>query len=229
MTDPRVLLVTKGLDLGGIERVVDRSRTRPRRRGRRRRGRLVNSDRDRLAGAIEAAGVTVHRLDGTDMIGLGAARLAGCTSQPSAPMTSSTSTARCRRRWFGCPPATAELSPRRTRHGDRCGPLTRLAWRATARLDAATIAVSATVAESLPSSVRRRAVVLPHGIDPARIDTALHAAGRNGGGRPSGARDGIVTVVTVASHRDAKNYPNLLRGVRVARRRWCSRPTGHRR
>jgi glycosyltransferase involved in cell wall biosynthesis len=87
-------------------------------------------------------------------------------------------------------------------------PASRAAWRATVRLDDTTVAVSAAVAESLPA--RRDVIVLPHGVDPARIAAAIHdACGVN---HPDG-----VVAVTVASHRDVKNYPNLLRAVRVAR------------
>ena len=93
---------------------------------------------------------------------------------------------------------------------------TRLAWRLTARLDSATLAVSAAVAASMPARIGQRAIVVPHGIDPARIDAALVAARCLEESMAAQSSDGTVTVVSVASHRDAKNYPNLLRGVRAA-------------
>lgn len=51
-------------------------------------------------------------------------------------------------------------------------------------------------------------IVLPHGIDPLAIAAAAEA--RTSRSSP------FVTAITVASHRDPKNYPNLLRGVRAA-------------
>jgi glycosyltransferase involved in cell wall biosynthesis len=88
---------------------------------------------------------------------------------------------------------------------------TRLAWRATAGRDAATLAVSSVVAGSLPRRSAERAEVVPHGIDPAalptpsRIEHEVHGPNR-----------ATVTAVTVASHRHAKDYPTLLRALRIA-------------
>ncbi len=212
----RVLLVTKGLDLGGIERVVTDLAVGLAGAGVDVEVALVNSARDRLAPVIENAGIAVHRLDGSDLIGFGAARrLARLVADPSydivhvhGPLPS----ALVRLLTRGRRTVTTSHTPR----GSLRRP-TRLVWSATARLDAVTIAVSAAVAASLPPAIGRRAVVLPHGIDPARIDAARCAAGRTGHARPGDGGDATVTVVAVASHRDAKNYPNLLRGVRIAR------------
>jgi glycosyltransferase involved in cell wall biosynthesis len=208
-----LLLVTKGLDLGGIERVVVDLAT----------GltdldvavdvAVVNADRDRLIRSLVEAGVTVHRLDGSDLIGVGAAlrlvrlvrsgafdvvhvhgplpatvvRLAAVGTEARVVTTSHTP-------W---------TSLRRT---------TRLLWRVTARLDAAAVAVSSAVAASLPASTQQRTAAIPHGVDPNRIAAARAAVDRSANRSP----DGTVTAVTVASHRDVKNYPNLLRAVRHA-------------
>ncbi len=212
----RVLLVTKGLDLGGIERVVTDLALGLASEGVNVEVALVNSARDRLAHVIEAAGITVHRLDGSDTIGIAATRrLVGLASDPTydivhvhGPLPS----ALVRLATRGKRTVTTSHTPWRSLRSP-----TRLAWRATARLDAATIAVSSAVAESLPHHIARRVVVLPHGIDPARIDAALLAAGRQGKVRSCQAVGEDVIVMTVASHRDAKNYPNLLRGVQRAR------------
>ncbi len=65
----------------------------------------------------------------------------------------------------------------------------------------------------------RRALVIPHGIDPERA-AAASAAGRGAGAANAASSgddaDASVTVVAVASHRDVKNYPNLLQATRFA-------------
>jgi glycosyltransferase involved in cell wall biosynthesis len=267
----RVLLVTKGLDLGGIERVVVDLATGLATRGVGVEVAVVTSRRDRLAPAIESAGITLHRLDGSDRIGFRAARrLARLVRDPSydvvhvhGPLPSVVARLAARTGSAGGRVVTTSHTP-----WTSLRPSTRLAWRATSGLDAATIAVSAAVAASLPARAGRRAVVIPHGIDPDVIEAALAAARRSdpqapdtapaigvfperpggaqspGGAqtpdhardvgvfpaRPGGAESpggaqtpapeegtpGVVTVVAVASHRDAKNYPNLLRAVRMA-------------
>ena len=68
--DMRVLLVTKGLDLGGIERMVVDLALGLTAQGVDVEVAVVNSRRDRLAPALDAAGITLHRLDGTDTIGI---------------------------------------------------------------------------------------------------------------------------------------------------------------
>ena len=214
----RVLLVTKGLDLGGIERVVTDLATGLHGDGIDVEVALVNSNRDRLVPTIEAAGVTVHRLDGTDTIGVGAGRRlarlvrAGSYDVVHVHGPLPAIVARIAAAAPGARGATRVVTTSHTPwHSLHLA--TRTAWRATAGLDAATIAVSAAVAASLPARVASNAVVIPHGIDPARIAAARHAA--NCAQFSTGPGD-VVRVVAVASHRDAKNYPNLLRGVRAA-------------
>jgi glycosyltransferase involved in cell wall biosynthesis len=210
----RVLLVTKGLDLGGIERVVTDLAIELRVAGVDVEVALVNSARDRLAATVERAGVPIHRLDGTDLIGFGAAcRLARLVRSGRhdivhvhGPLPSVVAR-------IAALPTTRRPRVVTTSHTPwpSLRLLTRLAWSATARADSAVVAVSAEVAASLPAASRRRAIVIPHGIDPDRIARALCAAA-------VGTRDSSVptNVISVASHRDAKNYPNLLHGVKIA-------------
>lgn len=61
---PPVLLVTKGLDIGGVERIVTDLAVGLGGREVDVAVALINPDRDRLAPIIEAGGITVHRLAG---------------------------------------------------------------------------------------------------------------------------------------------------------------------
>jgi glycosyltransferase involved in cell wall biosynthesis len=209
----RVLLVTKGLDLGGIERIVADLATGLHDVGVDVEVALVNSRRDRLAPTIERAGVTVHRLAGSDAIGVDAARRIVRLVRHGhfdvvhvhGPLPSALV------RLAAAASVRVVTTSHAPWHSLRTG--TRVAWRLTARLDAATIAVSAVVAASLPRGASRRAVVIPHGIDPERISAASAEAEERRAGRED---PHVVTVVAVASHRDVKNYPNLLRAFRVA-------------
>ncbi len=227
----RVLLVTKGLDLGGIERVVTDLATGLHSDGVDVEVALVNTDRSRLVPVIEAAGVTVHRLDGTDTIGVNAARRlarlvrAGSYDVVHVHGPLPAIVARIAAAAPGARGAARVVTTSHTPwHSLRLA--TRTAWRATAGLDAASIAVSAAVAASLPARVGRDAVVIPHGISPARIADARHGANCDD---VSERRTGVVRVVAVASHRDAKNYPNLLRGVRAALDTRCAHSARHHR
>ena len=205
----RVLLVTKGLDLGGIERVVVDLATGLRARGVDVEVAVVNPRRDRLAPALEAAGVPLHRLEGSDVVGPRAARRLAALIEDSrydivhvhGPLPAVVARVVTR----GDRLVTTSHTPSGSLRA-----LTRAAWRLTDRLDAASIAVSAAVAASLPARARRRVIVIPHGIDPDRIATARDAVAE----RPRTGDE--VTVIAVASHRDAKNYPNLLHGLRAA-------------
>jgi glycosyltransferase involved in cell wall biosynthesis len=209
----RLLLVAKGLDLGGIERVVVDLAAGLTDRGVAVDVAVVNADRDRLVPPLVEAGVTVHRLDGSDLIGVGGAvrlvRLVRSGAFDVVHVHGPLPAAVVRLAAIG-----AEVRVVSTSHTPWTSlrRITRLCWRVTARLDAAAIAVSSAVAASLPASTRRRATVIPHGVDPNRI-----AVARTTVDRPANrSSDGTVTAVTVASHRDVKNYPNLLRAVRHA-------------
>lgn len=210
MNPPSVLLVTKGLDIGGIERVVVDLAGAVAERDVPVEVAVVNGDRDGLAGVLAATGVPLRSLGGTDHIGLGAARrLAALVRDRSFDVV----------HVHGPLPAVLARLVRRggivtTAHTPWQGmraPV-RAAWRATASADAALVAVSAAVAASFPRSLAARARVIPHGIDPAAVSAALAAAETAG---PAGAV-GPTVALAVASHRDVKNYPNLLQAVRVA-------------
>lgn len=207
---PRVLLVTKGLDIGGVERVVVDLAVGLAGAGSSVEVAVVNDRRDGLLRSLGGSGVVVHGLGGTDRIGASAARrladLAGDRRfdvvHTHGPLPAIVVRAAPRRRPVVTSSHTLWSALR---------PPVRLAWRATAGRDAASVAVSAAVAASLPPSIAARTRVIPHGVDPEAIQAARDAAGD----RPE--RPEVVTVVAVASHRDVKNYPNLLRAVRVAR------------
>lgn len=207
----RLLLVVKGLDLGGIERiVVDLAR------GLRGRGvdvevAVVNDARDQMVGLLEEAGVVVHRLGGSDRVGVRAAiRLGRLLARGRfgvvhvhGPLPAVV--VRC---LAGRTPVVT------TSHTLWSGlrPETRVAWRATSRRDRATLAVSAAVAQSLPRRIAARVTVLPHGIDASAVSHVVPAGPDHPG------RSDSVTAICVASHRDVKNYPNLLRAFAEAAR-----------
>jgi len=206
---PRVLLVAKGLDIGGIERIVVDLAVGLARRGAAPEVAVVNDRRDGLMGLLEDERVVVHRLGGTDRIGLvGTGHLARLAAARRFDVV----------HVHGPLPAVVvRMTPRHrpvitTSHtiwGGLRAPA-RIGWRLTASRDAATVAVSAAVAASLPRPVAARTRVIPHGVDPDAI-TAARAEADDGPTHPE-----VVTAVAVASHRDVKNYPNLLRAIRVA-------------
>ena len=210
MTPPRVLLVSKGLDLGGLERIVIDLALGLTAAGAAVEVAVVNDRRDALIATLETAGVTVHRLGGTDRVGVGAARrlmqlaraqrfdvvhahgpLPAVLVRLAAPHNSA---------------STAHTPWSALRR------VTRAALRLTGRREQAGVAVSAAVQASMPRSMARRSIVIPHGIDASAVRSARSNASANQG------HDAVVAIA-VASHRDAKNYPNLLRAVRHARGR----------
>jgi len=208
----RVLLVTKGLDIGGIERIVVDLAVGLSGRGIAVEVALVNDRRDRLSPLLAEHGITIHRLGGTDRIGLRAAvRLARLAAAQRFDIVHVHGP---------LPTVVVRLAPKHrpivtTSHTVWSGLrwTTRLLWSLTARRDSATIAVSAVVAESLPVRFGRRVIVLPHGVDRAAVERVLATRSVH----PAGQASTTVTAITVASHRDVKNYPNLLRAIAVAR------------
>lgn len=205
---PRVLLVTKGLDIGGIERIVVELALAMTQRGVPVEVAVVNDSRNQLIPLLTEAGIVVHRLGGSDRIGVSAARrLAALVKDRRFDVV----------HVHGPLPGALARSvpghrPVVTTSHTPLGAVrlpTRLVWRLTASRDAATVAVSAVVSSSLPQRVAARTVVIPHGVDPVAIARTLADM------QPRGETD-IVTAVTVASHRDVKNYPNLLRAMKVA-------------
>ena len=209
MTNPsgdalRILLVTKGLDIGGIERMVVGLSMGLQQRGHHVEVALVNDRRDRLAPELESAGIEVHRLRGTDRIGWrGATDLAQLARSDRfdvvhvhGPLPSVVA----RLTPGASPIVTTSHTPIEALH-----PLTRWAWRATLWRDAATVAVGVGVAGSI-----RGVVVIPHAArernapEPALLDSTSASAS-------------ALNLVTVASHRHVKNYPVLFEAVRQAR------------
>ena len=213
MSEPsalRVLLVTKGLDIGGIERMVVDLANALARHGADVHVAVVNDRRDALLGQLQLPAAHVHRLGGTDHMGWRSIRALARLVRSDAfdvvhvngPLPAVVARLVPGRR----PIVTTSHTPLRALH-----PLTRWAWRLTARLDAAPIAVSAAVAASMPARIAARIQVIPHGLDVKAVEAArAHANHRT---------DDRVRLVTVASHRNAKNYPNLLRAVHLAIRK----------
>jgi len=203
----RVLLVSKGLDIGGIERIVVDLALGLQQSGVTVEVAVVNSRRDSLVGQLERGSVVVHRLGGNDVVGVRAAlRLARLMrskrfdlAHVHGPLTAVV--ARC---VPGGPPV---VTTSHTLWGGVRSP-TRFLWRITAFRDSRTLAVSSVVAESLPHRVANRAVLLPHGVDIEATESALS--------RSQPTDDTRVVVICVASHRDVKNYPNLLRAFAIA-------------
>lgn len=219
---PTVLLVTKGLDIGGLERIVVDLALVLDRRGIETHVAVVSDQRDALVPALSGSNVQLHHLGGSDRIGVrAAARLIRLVRHLDVDVVHVHGP---------LPSVLIRLVPCRsaivtTSHTPWHGlnPLTRLAWRLTAHRDRAIIAVSSAVHATLPSRIRRRAIVIPHGVDMAAIEKAATARS----GRPSASatqpiaedeRRPSLRAITVASHRDVKNYPNLLDAIARARR-----------
>jgi glycosyltransferase involved in cell wall biosynthesis len=84
--------------------------------------------------------------------------------------------------------------------------------RTTYRLDAADIAVSRAVRDSVPPSLRRGVQAIVHGID---LPSTARAARHHDTARTElGLTDGEVVVGTVANYRRQKGYPDLLAAAR---------------
>lgn len=206
----RVLLVSKGLDIGGIERIVVDLALGLHQSGVAVEVAVVNNRRDNLVGQLEESGVVVHQLGGNDVVGVRAAlRLARLMRSKRFELVHvhgplPAVVARC---VPGGPPVVT------TSHTLWGGlrPSTKFLWRVTAFRDSRTLAVSSVVAESLPRKVAIRVVLLPHGIDIKATESARS--------RSQPTDDSRVVAICVASHRDVKNYPNLLRAFAIAHER----------
>ncbi len=202
----RILLVVKGLDLGGAERVVTDLATHLAGRGVEVEVAVINSQRVALLPVLQAAGIVVHPLPGSDRVGLrGTLALRRLVRAGSYDVV------------HGHGPVPTVLA--RLLAGPRAvgtihsmwGALRRPSrWAVTALCGGTRlIAVSATARDAMPRRLRRNAVVIPHGVDLAAVDEAVAAA------PPATTRD-HVELLTVASHRREKNYANLLRAVAIA-------------
>ncbi len=197
--------MTKGLDIGGVERIVVDQAVGLHGRGVPVEVALVNDARDRLVAPLDDAGVPIRRLGGTDRIGARAAlRLAALVRDPHfgvvhvhGPLPSIVARA-ARSRSVAL--VTTSHTPFSSLH-----PTTRAAWRATAARDDAVIAVSGAVAARSSGDAAAR------GGDPPRHRSRAHRQGPEQVGELGPLAGRVVRLVTVASHREAKNYPNLLR------------------
>lgn len=200
---PRILLVTKGLDIGGIERMVVALALGLRTQGHDVEVAVVNDRRDQLLSELETGGIAVHRLGGTDRIGLkgalGLARLVRSERFDLVHVHGPLPSVVCR-----LVPGVRPIVTTSHTVLEALRPPTRLAWRLTARRDAAHIAVSEVVGQSTGAAF----TVIPHGVDPAAAAAAIDSAQCSDGDE--------VLAICVASHRPAKNYPNLLRAVAAA-------------
>lgn len=209
MTSPpgdvlRILLVTKGLDIGGIERMVVGLAVSLSASGHEVEVALVNDRRNRLVPDLDAARVKVHELGGTDRMGwmgvVGLGRLVRSKQYDIVHVHGPLPSVVCRLVPGARPIVTTSHTPLTALRRP-----TRSAWRLTARRDAAHIVVSERVGRSIGVPF----TVIPHGIDAAEVAAASRSV------RTSGHGD--VLMICVASHRPAKNYPNLLRAVAAAR------------
>lgn len=90
---------------------------------------------------------------------------------------------------------------------------TRLANAWTARLDAATIAVSEETRASMSEAMRARTEVLVHGIDVEAVRAERGA--RDAARAELDTRAGAVLVGTVANYHPKKDWPNLLHAARL--------------
>lgn len=207
---PRVLLVTKGLDIGGLERVVVDLALGLSARGAVVEVAVVNPRRCQLRPLLDEAGVAVHDLGGSDRIGWRAGlRLQRLCSDPRFDVVHVHGPLPTVVVWLARRHAPLVVSSHTT--WTALHPLSRLARRLSASGSAAEVCVSAAVAASLPRPIARRAQVIPHGIDPIAIASASEHSGHT-----DTAQDGKVRAITVARHDRVKNHPNLLRSVRVA-------------
>ena len=91
-------------------------------------------------------------------------------------------------------------------------PLTRWANRLTLRLEAATVAVSDEVRDSMPSRLGQRTEVLIHGVDVEAI--ASRRGERNAARVECGLHSDQLLVATIANLRANKDYPTMLAAAR---------------
>ncbi len=207
--EPSVLLVTKGLDLGGSERIVADLAIGLTRRGVPVEVAVVNPHRDRLAPSIEAAGVIVHRLGGSDRVGFAAARrLVGLVRSGRYDVVHV--------------------------HSPLLAPLVRLAGGScrSGHHIAQRVAVVPSAHPRRMASHRQarrgddRRVGRRSGNSAGAVSVTGRWCCRTGSTRLESKRrcrplrpdrdSGPMAVIVVASHRDAKNYPNMLRAVKAA-------------
>lgn len=211
--DPRVLLVVKGLDLGGIERMVAELAIGLHERGGPVEVAVVTDRRDRLAGRISAAGVPLHRMGGTDRFGWRpSARLARLVRSRRYDVVHAHSPAPAVVVRLAAVGARVKVVTTLHNSWRALHPLTRVGWWLTWWRDDLCLAVSADAADSAPRPWRHRVRVLPHAVDSRQLAVAREGAPA---ARASlGLAEGTRLLVSVAAHRPAKNHPNLLWALR---------------
>jgi glycosyltransferase involved in cell wall biosynthesis len=220
----RVLVLIKGLGLGGAERlVVDLMAHRDREHFDYEVASVL-AGHDELAPALAEAGVAVHRLGArasTDLRWVARLRRllhAGGYDVVHSHLPYAASFARL---------AVLSLPPGRrpalvyTEHSlwNKAAVLTRALNRATVGLDRALIVVSPAARDALPPSLRAQAQVVVHGVDRTRMAElverrpALAARLRHEGGVCDDAPDTVVAI-TVANVRAEKGYAVWLEAAR---------------
>ncbi len=219
---PRVLLLIKGLGLGGAERLlVDVVGARDRQRFDYEVA-YVLSDQDALVPTMEAAGVPVH--------GLGAsasADLRWTTALRRLLVQSRFDILHCHLPYtaaFGRLVALTVPRSRRpavvyTEHSlwNKAAVVTKALNRSTVAVDSALIVVSVAARDALPRALRSRARVVVHGVDRTRF--ALSPDQRDLLRRDArlelGIADDEVLALTVANLRSEKGYDVLLETARL--------------
>jgi glycosyltransferase involved in cell wall biosynthesis len=214
---PRVLLLIKGLGLGGAERLlVDVMAARDR-------GRFhyevayVLASQAALVPAMEATGVPVHNLGGSasaDLRWTGALRrllVGGHFDVLHAHLPYTAALGRL----------VALTVPRRrrpalvyTEHSlwNKAAIVTKALNRATVGIDQALIVVSMAARDALPPALRSRARVVVHGVDRARFASLLERRStlRHDVRAELGVADDELIALTVANMRSEKGYDVLL-------------------
>jgi glycosyltransferase involved in cell wall biosynthesis len=219
---PRVLLLIKGLGLGGAERLlVDVVASRDRARFHYEVA-YVLSGQDALVPALEAAEVPVHDLGGSasmDLrwtLALRRLLVQGHFDVLHAHLPYTAALARL---------VTVSL-PRRhrpvvvyTEHSlwNKAAVVTKALNRLTVGIDRALIVVSVAARDALPGALRSRARVVVHGVNRERFDALLgrRDAVRRDVRAELGVADDEVLALTVANLRSEKGYDVLLDAARL--------------
>ena len=222
-TIPRVLLLIKGLGLGGAERLlVDVMATRDRERIDYEVA-YVLSAQDALAPAMKATGVLVHDLGGSasaDLRWTAALRSLLVERRfdvlhAHLPYTAA----------IGRLVALTLLPKHRpvlvyTEHSlwNKAAVVTKALNRATVGMDRALIVVSTAARDALPSALRSRARVVVHGVDRARFAALIEdrADLRRAVRAELAVADDEVLALTVANLRSEKGYDVLIEAARLA-------------
>lgn len=205
-----VLLVVKGLDLGGIERMVVDLAVDAHRRGEHVAVAVVNQRRDALVGVLVDAAVPVHLLGGGDRVGVRAAwRLRRLCRRPGTVVHAH----------GPLPAAVVAVFARRTPMvvtfhtlWSALHPVSRALVRVLLPRRAGVLAVSDGVRRSLPAGFGRRATVVGHRVDP-RAARAARQRGEVIRRAWATSHPGATLLLMVASHRAVKNHPLLLEAI----------------